>query len=165
MRCSVVLELMSQPLNVASTGNDGVTTVFRLFLFFCTHTVTTTLVYHIYLYNIWILMAKSKHKSSGNTSDKENESDHRCHWSSADDAILVNTLRKQKLLGFQAENGWKPQAWSTAADCQNSGLRNYGSHVTRGCRGECRRVQDAASTYVLRPRMGTRVSWYFGESE
>ena len=25
--------------------------------------------------------------------------------------------------------------------------------------------QDAASTYVLHPHMGTRVSWYFGESE
>ncbi|KAF8222659.1 hypothetical protein L208DRAFT_1160142, partial [Tricholoma matsutake] len=23
---------------------------------------------------------------------------------------------KQKLLGFQAENGWKPQAWSAVAD-------------------------------------------------
>ena len=49
--------------------------------------------------------------------------------------------------------------------CQNSGLRSYGSHVTCGCRGDCRRVQDVASTYVLRPRMGTGVSWYFGESE
>jgi hypothetical protein len=77
-------------------------------------------------------MVKSKQKSSGNTSDKENESDH-CQWSSADDAILVNTLQKQKLLGFQAENGWKPQAWSAVADALKEAVLKGGEKTATKC--------------------------------
>ena len=77
-------------------------------------------------------MTKSKRKSSGNNSDKENDPDH-CHWSSADDAIVVNTLRKQKLLGFQAENGWKPLAWSAVANALKEAVQKGGEKTAMKC--------------------------------
>lgn len=68
-------------------------------------------------------------KPKCNTSDKENEQD-RCQWNPADDAILVNTLQKQKHLGFQAENGWKPQAWSAVAEALKTEAEHKGGQKT-----------------------------------
>jgi hypothetical protein len=39
----------------------------------------------------------------------------RCHWSTQDDRILVETLLVQKAAGNQAQSGWKSTAWVAVA--------------------------------------------------
>jgi hypothetical protein len=44
-------------------------------------------------------------------------------WSTAEDALITQVLREQKIMGCQAESGWKKQAWVAIKNSRRSTLK------------------------------------------
>lgn len=55
-----------------------------------------------------------------NTKKQAGDENSRCSWSDAENAILVKVLTEQKLLGNQADSGWKAIVWKAVADALES---------------------------------------------
>ncbi|KAH7919771.1 hypothetical protein BV22DRAFT_969026, partial [Leucogyrophana mollusca] len=55
-------------------------------------------------------------------------------WTDADDAIMVETLRLQKLEGQQANNGWKAPVWHAVAEAlQKNGHKKGAMKTAEKC--------------------------------
>lgn len=48
--------------------------------------------------------------------EKQSKEGARCSWSDAENATMVKVLTEQKLLGNQADSGWKAIVWKAVAD-------------------------------------------------
>ena len=65
-------------------------------------------------------MATKNHNKKWDKDDKDNL---KVNWTSAEEALMVSTLLKEKDKGNQAESGWKPVVWQVLVEA----LATFGS--------------------------------------
>jgi len=58
----------------------------------------------------------------------------RCRWSTQDDRTLIEILLTQKVVGNQAQSGWKPTVWSAvAAELKKSAVNGQVEKTAAKC--------------------------------
>lgn len=60
--------------------------------------------------------AKKDSSRPKNKSKNANEASNRCIWTDADNVVMLKVLSEQKLLGNQADSGWKGIVWKTLSE-------------------------------------------------
>ena len=102
------------------------------------------------LYFFTHLMSSDSSSSSGNeinpsspsksNNGKKKKKRSKTKWTAAETAALITVLQEQKMLGNQAESGWKPVVWTAAATYLENNLPSKKPKSTKQVTSHFRRV-------------------------